>query len=92
MKDKDAKRQHKATFAADKKNGGYLVRVQGPHATAFAGRSVPVTKKDGTETVEDLDRLIWSGMDDGEISGYAGPCALYTFKPKEKELDDEIPF
>ena len=61
----------------------------GPHAAAFAGREVPVMRKDDTETMEALDALIWSGTDDES----GKPVALYSFvaRPKE-ELDDEIPF
>lgn len=86
------KRSHKATYATDKKNGGYLIRVQGPQSNAFVGREVPVTTKDGSEHVEKLVRLIWTGTDDGQVSGYVGPCALYTFASKPKEAQDEIPF
>lgn len=76
---------HKATYSADKRNGGYCVRVQGPQANMFAGREVPVTIKGGGVHTEKLLRLIWSGTDDGEISGYVGPCALYTFEAKPRE-------
>jgi len=83
------KRQHKATYARDKRKGGYLIRVQGPQANRFAGRKVPVVRKDDSETEETLDELIWAGKDDE--SGQ--PCALYSFIPKPKdEEEDEIPF
>lgn len=81
-------RQHKATYAADKKKGGYLVRVEGPHATAFVGREVPVTRKDDSESTETLERLIWSGID--QESGK--PVALYSFKAKPRAAADEIKF
>ena len=86
------KREHKATYARDKKTGGYIIRVQGPKANAFAGRVVPVVTKDGGEHSETLDKLIWTGTDDGAISGYTGPCALYSFKSQPKKVEDEIPF
>jgi hypothetical protein len=76
-----AKRQHKATYATDKKKGGYLVRVAGPNAAAFAGREVPVETKNGAEHAETLERLIWSGKD--QESGEN--VALYTFKSKPKD-------
>lgn len=81
-------RSHRATFARDKRKGGYLIRVQGPHSESFAGREVPVTLKDGSENTEKLDRLVWSGKDQetGE------PVTLYTFVPKPKEQQDEIEF
>ena len=82
------KRAHKATYATDKRNGGYLVRVIGPHAGRFAGRVVPVTRRDNTETEEKLVRLLWSGKDDES----GAPVSLYTFAARPKELDDEIPF
>lgn len=82
------KRTHKATYARDKRKGGYIIRVEGPKAGEFAGRTVPVTKKDDSETPEALDRLIWTGTD--PESGK--PVALYSFTPKPREDDDEIPF
>lgn len=94
---KSGGRLHKATFATDKKNPGkYLIRVIGPNAGAFAGRAVPVIKKDDTETVETLTKCIWLGVDDGtaERPGSGEPAALYKFeeKPKEELDADEIPF
>ena len=79
-------RLHKATYASDKKKGGYLVRVEGPHAEKFVGRSVPVTTMAGRESMEELVKLLWTGAD--EKTGK--PVALYTFKarPKDEELAD----
>ena len=80
----EAKRAHKATYATDKKKGGYLVRVAGPHASEFVGREVPVTRKDNFETKEKLAKLVWSGKDaeSGEN------VALYTFVAKPRDLDE----
>ncbi|MHB8674573.1 MAG: hypothetical protein ACYDAK_12975 [Candidatus Limnocylindrales bacterium] len=86
-------RLHKATYARDKKKGGYLVRVSGPTANAFAGRDVPVTMLDGSEHTEKLVRLIWTGVDTGEYGGKAGePVALYTFEshPRVDEATSEF--
>lgn len=84
-----APRVHKATYATDKRKGGYLIRVAGPAANRFAGRVVPVTTRDGSEHDETLTRLIWSGLD--QESGEN--VALYNFEPKPKaEFNDEIPF
>lgn len=91
-KNDGVKRAHKATYATDKRNGGYLIRVQGPSASAFVGREVPVSTKTGDEHMEKLIRLIWSGTDDGKVSGYTGPCALYAFESKPREPQDTIPF
>lgn len=74
-------RLHKATYAADKKKGGYLVRVEGPQSAAFVGRDVPVTTRDGAEHMEKLSRLIWTGVD--QESGK--PVSLYTFESKPRE-------
>ena len=85
------KRAHKATFATDKYNpGGYLIRVIGPNASAFANRDVPVTRKDDSESIEHLTRCIWAGTD--EETGK--PVALYRFeaKPKDEVAEDELPF
>ena len=81
------KRAHKATYARDKKNGGWLVRVIGPQANMFAGRTVPVTTNSGDEHDEELNKLIWSGVDNGfeDNPGTGKPAALYSFKQKPKE-------
>ena len=84
----ETKRTHRATYARDKRNGGYLIRVEGPHSNAFAGRDVPVTRRDYSESPEKLDALIWSGTDEETDK----PVSLYTFVPKPKEELDEIPF
>lgn len=85
-------RSHKATYARDKKNGGWLVRVIGPNANAFAGREVPVSVNNGGEHTEKLKRLIWTGVDTGfdDNPGTGKPAALYSFeqKPKEEKLVD----
>lgn len=84
------KRSHKATYARDKRNpGAYLVRVIGPHASAFAGRSVPVVRKDDSESVEKLTVCIWAGND--EETGK--PVALYRFEARERNGEPEaLPF
>jgi hypothetical protein len=83
------KRAHKATYATDKRKGGYLVRVEGPNAAAFVGRDVPVTLKNGEEHPERLERLIWSGND----AESGKPVALYAFASRPRDVDkDEIPF
>lgn len=81
-------RLHKATYARDKKKGGYLIRVEGPHAAKFASREVPVTQMSGNEHVEQLDKLIWTGVDDKS----GKPVALYSFVPKPKEKEEETQF
>jgi len=83
-----AERQHKATYARDKKKGGYLVRVEGPNANRFAARTVPVTRKDNSEHEEELDQLIWSGKD--KESGKL--VALYTFIPQGADTQDDVVF
>lgn len=85
------KRSHKATFARDKRNpGSYLIRVEGPHASAFAGRQVPVTRKDDSESVETLTVAVWAGIDQEN----GRPVALYRFEPRERDDDaaDALPF
>ena len=72
------KRAHRATYANDKRNGGYIVRVEGPHATKFSKRTVPVTRRDNTESLEELTTLIWGGTDETTKL----PIALYAFKRK----------
>ena len=83
-------RQHKATFATDKRNpGGYLIRVEGPHASAFGGRQVPVTRRDGTESVETLTVAVWAGIDDES----GKPVALFRFEPRPRDdAQDDLPF
>lgn len=78
-------RKHRATFARDKRKGGFIVRVEGPNANAFSHREVPVTKKDGSETPVTLTDLIWTGAD--RDSGK--PIALYGMVPTERnEVED----
>ena len=84
-----AKRAHRATYSRDNRNGGYIIRVEGPMANKFAGRTVPVVLKGGEEHDEKLTSLIWSGND--QESGK--PVALYAFEAKPRDdLNDEIPF
>lgn len=80
-------RKHVAGWARDKLHGGYLIRVVGPHATAFAGRTVPVTRNDGTESEEKLTKLIASGIDDGKVNAAnkGQPWALYQYEERERE-------
>lgn len=87
------KRSHKATYAADKRNGGYLVRVVGPHANAFSGKIVPVVKRDDSESAEALERVVWSGIDTGtkENPGTGKPVALYKFTQR-KNKDNDVEF
>jgi hypothetical protein len=80
--------QHRATYASDKRNGGYLVRVVGPYANRFAGREVPVTLRLGGVQPEMLERLIWSGVDQETKQ----PVALYKFRSRPAEKGEEIEF
>ena len=82
-----AERQHRATFARDKRNGGYLVRVMGPHANRFAGKEVPVTLKNNTERKALLEDVVWTGKDDDT----GKPVALYTHAPEPQE-EQEVEF
>lgn len=80
--------QHKATWARDKRKGGYLIRVAGPNAEHFAGREVPVERKDGSSTTEKLIALIWAGTDPT-----TGKAALYSFEPRPRDDNyDDLPF
>ncbi len=90
MANAEPKRLHKATYATDKRNGGYLIRVAGPNAAKFAGREVPVTMKSGDEHNEKLERLIWTGID----TESGDTVALYKFvaKPREETEADALPF
>lgn len=88
MDDTMSARMHKATYAADKRKGGYLVRVEGPTPDRFAGREVPVTRRDGTEESEHLDRLIWTGKD----AESGKPVSLYTFKARPRDESKKAEF
>jgi len=83
-----SKRQHKATYARDKRKGGYLIRISGPHAGAFAGREVPVSTMAGEEHNEKIIALIWQGVD----AKTGEPVALYTFESKPREKVEEFEF
>lgn len=95
-KEKSNGRQHKATYAKDKYTGGWRIRVVGPHANRFAGRVVPVIKRDDSEENETLADLVWAGPDldpDTKEPTGKGMAAIYNFTPKPKDEDsDEIPF
>lgn len=56
-------RVHRATFATDNIEGGYMVRIEGPNAEKFARRKVPVTRFNGEETEIELKSLTWTGPD-----------------------------
>jgi len=82
-------RKHKATYATDKRAGGYLIRVAGPNAEVFAGREVPVNTRDGQEHMEKLIRLIWTGHDLETNE----KVALYKFESRPRAgSQDDIPF
>ncbi len=85
---KNEKRAHKATYSRDRKKGGYIIRVEGPSAALFAGRDVPVTRRDGSEEYEHLESLLWSGEDKETGS----PVALYKFTAKPRETADDVVF
>lgn len=81
--------KHKATYATDKRKGGYIIRVQGPYPEKFAGREVPVTMKSGESHPERLVRLIWTGTD--PESGER--VSLYTFESRPRETEQiDLPF
>lgn len=83
-KGENSERLHKATYARDKRKGGYLIRVAGPYPEMFAGRDVPVTTRSGDEHTEKLIALIWTGVD--EENG--GNVALYSFESKPRDESD----
>lgn len=89
-----AKRLHTATYATDKRTGGYNIRIVGPYPEKFAGREVPVSTKGGQEHTEKLVRLLWSGPDKdpqtGEPTGRN--AALYSFASKPREEEPEPVF
>lgn len=86
----ESKRAHRATYARDKRKGGYIIRVEGPNASRFAGREIPVTRRDGSESNEKLIGLLWTGLDDDS----GNPVALYTFeaRPADNQANDDLPF
>jgi hypothetical protein len=81
-----AERKHKATYARDKRKGGYLVRVAGPYPEMFAGREVPVTTRDGAEHPEKLTALIWTGAD----AERGERVALYAFESRPRDTDTDV--
>lgn len=87
-------RTHKATYAKDRKEGGYNLRVIGPHAKKMGRRWLPVTRFDGSENMEYALDIIWSGTDDGteDRPGTGLPVALFSMWKAPKEEQDEIPF
>lgn len=88
----DGKPTHKATYASDKRNGGFNVRVVGPHANEFAGEEVPVETKSGEKHMEKLIRVLWTGPDiDPESKQPTGrTAALYSFAARPKDATKPI--
>ena len=84
----EGKRTHRATYASDKRNSGYNIRVVGPFANEFAGEEVPVITKSGDEHTERLVKLLWSGPDiDPETKVATGyKAALYSFEARPREV------
>ena len=82
-------RQHRASFSRDKNTGGFNIWVEGPNATKFAGKYVPVTLFDGSEQMEKCIKLTWSGVS----SLTDKPAAVYTFMKKARaKKDDGVTF
>lgn len=87
---------HRATYARDKRHGGYIIRVTGPTPEKFAGRDVPVERSDHSVGTEKLTTLITSGIQDAKSAQFGGvpgePYALYHFAPRPREEVEEVPF
>lgn len=79
--------QHRATYATDKRDGGYLVRITGPRAADFAGMEVPVETKDGQKHTEKLLLRKWFGADKDPVTKKetGQQAALYTFQSRPRE-------
>jgi|SRR5271166_3435882 len=84
FEDGKSKRAHKATYAVDKRKGGYIIRVEGPNSNCFTARRVPVTTKSGDEHSELLMRVIWTGKD----KETGAKVTLYDFDNKPLDTDD----
>lgn len=81
-------RSHRASYAKDRVKGGYNVRIVGPSAPKLGNRWVPVTRVDGSENMEYVRDIIWSGTDDDT----GQPVALFEMWKAPKDEQDEIPF
>jgi len=79
---------HLATYASDKRKGGYLIRIVGPFADRFAGREVPVTLKSREEHTEKLTGMIWTGTDENTSE----KVALYHFESRPREEEAPVEF
>ena len=73
------KRAHLAKFKR-LRNGAWGVIVTGPQAGAFAGRTIPVTKRDKSETTVTTSKLLWTGP--AKFGG--GQAAIYSIAGKTK--------
>jgi hypothetical protein len=80
-------RKHRATYARDKRTGGYLVRIAGPYPERFGNREVPVTMQNGEEHFERLTSLVWTGITpaDSKFGNPGERVALYHFEAKPRE-------
>lgn len=81
-------RRHRATYAKDKYERGYNIRVVGPDAWKMGRRWLPVTRMDGSEAMEFTLERLWKGTDDET----GQPVALFALYKQPRETLDEIPF
>ena len=81
-------RRHRATYARDKRTGGYLIRIAGPFPEKFQNRVVPVTMQNGDEHEETLTSLVWTGITpaDSKFGNPGERVALYHFEPRPREI------
>jgi|SRR5215831_2664863 len=71
------KRAHQAKFAR-LKNGQWGLRVTGPQADKFEGRTIPVTKRGGEEVEMTTSKMLWTG------DTKWGRAAIYSIARKAK--------
>jgi hypothetical protein len=81
-------RTHKATWAKDKYERGYNIRVIGANAWKMGNRWLPVTRMDESESMEFAMERIWKGVDDDT----GKPVALFAAYRKPRQAEDDIPF
>jgi hypothetical protein len=79
--------------ANTKRRHGYMVRIAGPHAARFAGRIISVMTQDGTQSEQELERLVWSGPDheSGQLVAlYSSGVSAVTWDKRETKWHASI--
>jgi hypothetical protein len=83
-------RKHRASYSRDKRTAKFNIWVEGPDATKFAGRYIPVSRFDQSESMEKLTKLVWSGPN--PETGVASAVYEFVANPRAKKEREVVAF